>query len=166
MAALLAFPILGVALMIQTAILSQVTLLRGPADLVLLTLLSWVLQQRVRAIWWWALIAGVFVGLISAIPVWLALAGYLAATGLAVLLRNRVWQIPILALFTTIIFGTLITQGTTFLFLRVGGTPLNAQEVLNLVILPSLLLNLLLAIPVNGIMSEIAYWLYPPEIEA
>jgi cell shape-determining protein MreD len=166
MATFLALPILGVALMIQTAILSQVPLLKGPADLVLLTLLSWVLQQRVGAIWWWATVAGLLVGWVSALPVLLTLAGYLAVTGLAVILRNRVWQIPILALFITIIFGSLITQGSAYLYLRLGGTPLDLQEALNLIILPSLLLNLLIAIPVNGIISELASWLYPPEIEA
>ena len=166
MATLLAIPILGIALMLQTAIFSQITLLKGPADLVLLTLLSWVLQQRVGAIWWWALVAGLLVGWVSALPVWLTVAGYLAVTGLAIALRSRVWQIPILALFTTILVGTLLTQGSVFLFLRLGGTSLDLQETLNLIILPSLLLNLLIAIPVNGIISELANWLYPPEIEA
>ena len=166
MAPILALPILGTALMIQTAILSQVPLLKGPADLVLLTLLSWVLQQRASAIWWWAVVAGLLVGWVSALPVWLTIVGYLAVTGLAGLLRNRVWQIPILALFTTIIFGTIITQVSAFLFLRLGGTALDFQEAVNLIILPSLLLNLLIAIPVNGIISELATWLYPPEIEA
>ncbi len=152
--------------MVQTAVLSQVTLLRGPADLVLLTLLSWVLQQRVRAIWWWAALAGLLVGWISALPVWLPMAGYLAVTGLAVLLRNRVWQVPILALFTTIIIGTGITHGLAFLFLRLDGVILSLPETLNLIILPSLLLNLLLAIPVNGVIGELASWLYPPDLEA
>lgn len=101
----------------------------------------------------------------SALPVWLTLAGYLTITGLAVFLRNRVWQIPILALFTTIIFGTVVIQGLSFIYLRLGGALLDGQEAINLIILPSLLLNLLLAIPVNGIINELASFLYPPEIE-
>jgi hypothetical protein len=49
--------------------------------------------------------------------------------------------------------------------LNILGTPLPFFEAVNLVILPSLLLNLLAALPVNGLMGEIAGFLYPEEIE-
>lgn len=165
MATLLAFPILSLAMMLQSAIVSRVTLLDGPADLVLLTLLSWVLQDRVQSIWPWALFAGLAVGWVSALPIWAPLLAYGLAAALAFTLRNRVWQIPILALFTATFFGTLLTHGIAFSVLRAFGTPLDLGQVFNVIVLPSLLLNLILAIPVNGVISEVARWVYPAELE-
>jgi hypothetical protein len=165
MATLIAFPILGAALMLQSAILSRVTLLQGPADLILVTLVSWTMHERVETTWEWAILAGLFVAWISALPVWVAPASYLLTAGLALLLRNQVWQIPVLALFTAIIAGTLVTHSISFLALRLEGAPINLGEAFNLITLPSLLLNLLLAIPVNALITEVAQWLYPPEME-
>ena len=166
MATFIAFPILGIAVILQTAILSRVPLLLGPADLVLLTLASWVLQEKVKSIWPWAVLAGLLVGWISALPFWIPLLAYLGTTAIARVFRSRLWQVPILALFTTIFLGTLINHGFAYVSLRIGGTNIDWREAFNLIILPSVLLNLLLAIPVNGVVSEIARWLYPQELEA
>jgi hypothetical protein len=166
MATMLAFPILGIAVILQTAIISRVPLLLGPADLVLLTLASWALQEKVKSVWPWALLGGLLVGWISALSIWIPILTYAGVTAIARLFRSRLWQVPILALFTTIFLGTLINHGVAFLSLRIGGTPLDWREAFNLIILPSVLLNLLLAIPVNGVVSEIARWLYPQELEA
>jgi hypothetical protein len=46
------------------------------------------------------------------------------------------------------------------------GVSMSLTQVLNLILLPSLLLNLILAIPVYSIMHDLARWLYPEELEA
>jgi uncharacterized membrane protein (DUF373 family) len=61
--------------------------------------------------------------------------------------------------------GTLIIHAISILTLRLMGTPLPLIESLNLVTLPSALLNLLLAIPVYALLGDLASWLYPVEIE-
>ncbi len=68
MSVLLAFPVLLVTLMLQMVVASRLTLLQGSVDLVLLTLVAWALQERARTAWIWALIAGVAVSFISALP--------------------------------------------------------------------------------------------------
>jgi hypothetical protein len=45
------------------------------------------------------------------------------------------------------------------------GVSIPLMSVLNLIILPSLLLNLILAIPIFSIMRDMAVWLYPEELE-
>lgn len=165
MAVLIALPVLGAAILLQTAVVSQITLLQGFADVVLLTLVSWALHERVDTAWHWALIAGGVVGWISALPIWVYLLAYGMATLVALQLRSRVWQIPILALFTTILIGTVIVHALSFLVLQIGGVILDPGEAFNLVTLPSLLLNLLLAIPVFGVIGELAGWMYPTEID-
>jgi rod shape-determining protein MreD len=165
MAILLAIPILGLLIIFQSAILSQVHLLQGTVDLVLLALVAWAVQERVKTAWHWAVIAGLLSSLVSTMPVTAILAGYLATTGAALLLRRIFWQRPLFAMIAATFIGTLIINSISLITLRVLGTPLPLIESLNLITLPSALLNLMLAIPVYAIFGDLASWLYPVEIE-
>jgi hypothetical protein len=49
--------------------------------------------------------------------------------------------------------------------LRLSGSPIPVVEALNLVTLPSILLNLLFAVLIYALASELAGWLYREEIE-
>jgi len=164
MATLIGIPILIIAVMLQSAIASQVRLLNGPADLVLLTVVTWTMHERVKVTWEWAILAGLMVGFVSALPIWAPIFAYLLVTAVGLFLKQRVWQVPILALFIAVFFGTLIMHTITVAALRFLGTPLDLAQAFNLVTLPSLLLNLLLAIPINGVIGEISGWVYPAEL--
>ncbi|MBE0696578.1 MAG: hypothetical protein IH586_06615 [Anaerolineaceae bacterium] len=165
MPVLLAIPILAFALMLQTIILSTLPLLNGYADLVLLVLIAWSLQERVRSAWIWSILAGLMVGYVSALPLFVPVAGYLLATGMSRLFLRRVWQSPILAMFLVTFVGSLLNQGITMAVLIFNGTPLPLGDSLNLVVLPGTLLNLLLALPVYAIITDLAQWFYPEEVE-
>jgi rod shape-determining protein MreD len=162
---LLAVPVLGILTMLQTAIVSRITLLHGSADLVMLALLAWSLHQRVQNAWFWALLAGIFFSIASALPLGAMPAGYLLATGLTLVLKRRVWQAPILAMFVATFGATLITQGISIASLTVSGANLAIIDALNMVTLPSLLLNLLLAVPMFVFIGDLAAWAYPQEME-
>lgn len=166
MAILVGAPVLALFVILQSTVFSRATLLNGSVDLVLIVVLSWALNDRVKDEWIWAIMAGAMVGFISALPVWVPIAGFLVVTAIAVYIKQRVWQIPILALFVSIFFGTLIIHLLSFVVLLIlqGGLPLD--EAFNLIILPSLLLNLLAALPVNILVNEIAGWLYEEETES
>jgi hypothetical protein len=165
MTALLAFPILGILLVLQSAIFSQIPLLQGTTDLVLLALVAWSLQRRVQTAWQWGIIGGLLVGFVSAVPFFVFIVGYLMAVGFSLLLRQRIWQVPLLAMFVATFFGTLFIQLVTLVTLRVSGTVLPIGASINLIILPSILLNLLLALPFFTIFSDLANFLYPEELE-
>jgi rod shape-determining protein MreD len=165
MATILAVPILLLMVILQSAVVSQVPLLHGTADMVLLVITAWALQERVRTAWQWSLMGGLMVGYFSVLPVGIPIAGYLITTGLALALRRRIWQIPFLAMLVVLLVGTPLIQLSTALFLIIGGTPLSWLEAINLIVLPSLLLNLLLALPVYVIIRDLADWVYPEEIE-
>jgi hypothetical protein len=165
MTTLLAFPILGILLVLQSAIFSQIPLLQGTTDLVLLALVAWSLQRRVQTAWQWGIIGGLLVGFVSAVPFFVFIVGYLMAVGFSLLLRQRIWQVPLLAMFIATFFGTLFIQLVTLVTLRVSGTVLPIGASINLIILPSILLNLLLALPFFTIFSDLANFLYPEELE-
>jgi rod shape-determining protein MreD len=165
MAVLIAAPILAALVMIQSAVLSNIPLLHGTTDLVLVALMAWALQKRVRTAWFWAIIGGLLVGYVSALPFGAILIGYLLAVGLAVLLKQRIWQVPILAMLVATFFGTLLVNLVVIIALRITDTPILFWEAINLVTLPSVLLNLLVAIPFYAVFSDLAKWLYPEPLE-
>jgi rod shape-determining protein MreD len=165
MAVLIAVPILVVLIMIQSAVLSNIPLLHGTTDLVLVALLAWALQKRVRTAWFWAIIGGLLVGYVSALPFGAVLVGYLLAVGLAIMLKQRIWQVPILAMLVATFFGTLLVNLVVITALRIMDTPISFWEAINLVTLPSVLLNLLVAIPFYALFSDLAKWLYPEPLE-
>ncbi len=160
---IIAFPLLGLAVILQSSIVSQVVLLSGYADLPLILLAAWALQERVQSAWHWALLATVMVGFVTHLPWIVILIGYLAVVSMAQLLQRRVWQAPLLAMFSVTFAGTLCMQMLTYFYLTLTGTPLPLGDVLGLVTLPSLLLNMLFAIPVYVFMRDLARWVYPSQ---
>ena len=165
MAVLIAIPILGVLAILQSSLVSRLPLLQGTPDLLMLAIIAWALQKRVQTAWQWSIIGGLVVSFYSAVPIGVYMIGYGLTTGLALVLRRRVWQVPILAMFLVTFLGTLIIQSITLLALRLIGSTITVLDALNLIMLPSILLNLLFAIPVYAIFNELAGWLYPEEIE-
>lgn len=165
MATLISIPVLGILAILQSGLISRLPLLYGTADLILLMIIAWALQKRVDTAWQWCIIGGLVVNIISAVPLGVPLIGYSLTTALALALRRRVWQVPVLAMLLVTFLGTLITQGITLLALRLTGSPIPVPEALNLVILPSFLLNLLFAVPAYALATELAGWLYPEEIK-
>lgn len=94
------------------------------------------------------------------------LATYLLVVIMARLLQRRVWQAPLLAMFGITFIGTLILHIFSLGALRLNGTALPIVETLGLLTLPSILLNMLLAVPVYAVMRDLAHWMYPtPEFE-
>jgi len=163
---LLAVPVLGLAIMLQMAVISRMNLLSGSADLVLLILVAWGLQERVRSGWVWAVAAGVLVGAVSAVPWYIYLVSYLITVGAARLLTRRIWQAPLLAMFAITFIGTLVLLMMTFSYRYLLETPLPFGEASIQIILPSILLNLLLAIPIHALMRDLTHRLYPVELSA
>jgi rod shape-determining protein MreD len=165
MATLIAIPLLGGLMMIQSAIASRLTVLHGSVDLLLLAILAWSLQKRVETGLQWGLIGGLLMTIFSDLPLGVALAAYVGVASLGTLLRQRNWQAPVLGMLIAVFAGTLIVHGLSYLALRFVGNSIPLLSALNLITLPSLLINLLVAIPAYALMGDLAEWLYPEELE-
>ena len=165
MATLIVIPLLSILTILQSAIVSRLPLLQGTADIVLLVIIAWAYQERVRSAWQWSLIGGFLVGFVSIVPTMLPILCYLIITGVVLLVRRQVWKTPILAMFALTIFGSLFNQTVTGIALSIGGTPLSLFDSLRLIILPSVILNLILAAPVFAVLKDVAEWVYPEEIK-
>jgi hypothetical protein len=160
---LVAFPLMGFAVILQSAVVSEVNLFSGHADLILLILAGWALQERVESAWHWAALACMLTGFVSSMPWVILAAGYLGVVFVARTLQRRVWQAPLLAMFSVVFAGTLFMHLLSFASLRILGTPFTFSDVAGLITLPSLLLNMLFSIPVHALMRDLARWVYPFE---
>ncbi len=150
---------------LQTVIVSRIPLLSGSADIVFLVLTAWALQDQVKNPWLWTLVGGGIISLFSAVPWFAILIGYAATTVLARLLRQRIWQTPILAMFAVTLVGTILVQGLCYAVLRINGNALDIRQSINLVILPSVILNMVLALPVHAMVSDLAEWIFPKDLQ-
>jgi hypothetical protein len=81
-------------------------------------------------------------------------------------IKRRVWKAPFLAMLAAVFIGTLAVQAISMVARLITGVSIPIIDVLNLILLPSLLLNLILAIPVFSIVHDMAGWLFPEELEA
>jgi rod shape-determining protein MreD len=160
---LVAFPLLGLAVILQSSVVSQMKLLSGYADLLLIMLAAWALQERVKSAWLWAILGCAMLAFVSSMPWPVLVAGYLAVVFVAQALQRRVWQAPLLAMFSVTFIGTLIMHVISFIVLSVLGTPFSISDVVGSITLPSLLLNMLFSIPVYTFMRDLARWVYPFE---
>ncbi len=158
---LVAIPLLVLAAIVQSAIVPEVKLLSGYGDVVLVMLAAWALQDGVDTAYQWALLATLMMSLLSHLPWFIYLAGYVGVVALARALQRRVWQVPLLAVFSVTFIGTLAMHLLTFLYIRLLGGSLSFSDAMGLVTLPSLLLNLLVAIPIFGMMRDLAHWVFP-----
>src|SRR5512138_828846 len=158
---LIAIPAIILAVILQSAMISRIYLLSGIADLPLVMLAAWALQDEVDSAWHWAVAFGLMVGFVSGVPWYVYLMGYGVVVALAQLLQRRVWQAPLLAMFSVTFLGTVIVCMLSFLVLRISNVNIPLGDVLGLVVLPSVLLNMLLAIPVFAVMRDLSRWVYP-----
>jgi len=163
---LVAIPVLFLAVILQSAVISRVYLLSGVADLPLVMLAAWALQESVDSSWHWAVALGILVGFVSALPWYVPVISYVVVVALAQILQRRVWQAPLLAMFSVTFLGTIILNILTYLVMQIGGVAMPVADVLGLLVLPGVLLNMLLAIPIYAMMRDLSRWVYPsPEVE-
>jgi rod shape-determining protein MreD len=163
---LIAVPVILLTVILQSAVISRVYLLAGIADLPLVMVAAWALQEEVDSAWHWAAATGLLVGFVSGIPLMVPVLSYIVVVALAHLFQRRVWQAPLLAMFSITFLGTILVSLLSLVVLRIAGVPLPVSDVLGLLTLPGVLLNLLLAMPIYAVMRDLARWVYPsPEVE-
>lgn len=160
---IIAFPLLGLAVILQSAVVSQIKLLSGYADLPLIILTAWALQRHVKSAWHWSVLTCVMLAFVSKMPWIVEVIGLAAVVFFAQALQRRVWQAPLLAMFSATFIGTMFMHLLSFIVLLILGTPFSFSDVIGLITLPSLLLNMLFAIPVYSFMRDLARWVYREE---
>jgi len=163
---LIAVPVIILAVILQSTVIGSIKLLSGIADLPLVMLAAWALQEEVDTAWQWAVATGALVGFLSGMHWLVPVLSYLIVVTLAQAFQRRVWQAPLLAMFSVTFLGTVVLYAISLMVLSLSGISLPLAEVLGQLALPGILLNMVLAIPVYAVMRDVARWVYPaPEVE-
>lgn len=165
MAYLISIPVLVVVLMAQLSIFSQLPLLSGTTDLVLLVLIAWSLQEKSQNAWFWAVVGGGLVSIISAIPYGVPLIIYLVITAIIRFGSRRIREFPVLGMLLATIGATFLQHIIEIAILFIAGTQLPFSQSVVLVTLPSILLNLFFALPVYALVTDLARRIYPIEVQ-
>lgn len=165
LATLIAIPVFGLLIVLQSTLVNRISLLQGIPDVMLLTVIAWTLHKRVKTAWHWCVIGGLVYTFTSALPFGVPLIGFVGITGLTLFLRRHTWQVPILVMLILSFIGTLFFQGLSLLGLKLDGNPIPVIDAIGLITLPSVILNLIFAIPIYAIINDMANWIYPEEVE-
>ena len=163
--ALLGIPIMLFAAMLQSSLVSHFTLLSGVADLVLVVIVAWTIDERVKYAWVWAALGALFVSLFSALPFYVYILSYGLVAWISYYFHRRIWQAPLLIMLGVTLLGTIIEQVLSMLVLQFNGTSLSFSTGFTRITLPSILLNLLVAFPVYAIVHYLAGKVYPGKQE-
>ena len=145
--------------------MARFSLLNGVADLMMLILIAWALQDGSKNSWMWAIIGGLVIGFASAVPWFIFPICYLGIVEITQRFKSRIWQSPILAMMIITAIGTILLLVTEFIALQIMGINLKFSESLTRTILPSMLLNLLFAFPIYVLIREINKLIYPVKNE-
>lgn len=160
---LVGVPIFAVLAMLQSTVFSRISIIHGTSDLMMVFIIAWSLQEQVTQPWWWAGIAILFTSLITAMPIVAIVVPYVIVLTIALIVRRRIWQTPILVMLAMTIIATLIQHITQLITLAFGGTFLSLQVVQSQITLPSALLNVLLSLPVYLVVRDLARAMYQNE---
>ena len=163
MTAVISIPILGMISILQSAVVSKLPLNRGTADIMLVVLVALALQKEVNETWQWSIIGGMFVDFFSGLPFGVFTISYVASVAVARFLRNRIWRFSFLMQLLVVLMGTLLSHAITIIILFIQGGLLELGTILQVVTLPSIILNFMLSIPVFIIVQDIIQQISPQE---
>ena len=78
-------------------------------------------------------------------------------------IKMRVWQMPLILMLFVTILGTLLISAGTLGLLFLQNASVNYMDALRTIIIPSLVMNLLLAIPVYAFLNDVINTIYVNE---
>jgi rod shape-determining protein MreD len=163
MSVILSIPVLSIITILQSAVISRLPLVSGTADLMLVLLVAITLQKSVNTAWQWSIVGGLLTDFFSGLPFGLFTVSYLITTGIAHILRERIWRFSFLMHLLVVLSGIIITHTFSYLVLFLQGNSLQFTSVLQAVTMPSIILSFMLSLPVYIIVQDVVEQLKPTE---
>ncbi|MDX9849584.1 MAG: hypothetical protein RBT01_03680 [Anaerolineaceae bacterium] len=149
--------------MLQLGIFSYIQILAGKVDLLMLGAIAWVIQKQTGMldIVIYSGITIFFISLISAEPIGIILGLYSIIAFVVFWSKNNIQQLPIVSMLIFSAIFTFLHLAIFGFYLQLSGLPMTAKEVFQSVILPSMIINLIVAVPMFLLVNELQRWVYP-----
>jgi rod shape-determining protein MreD len=164
MAYLIGLPLLALLAILQSVIFSEVTLIDGRPDLILLAVIGWGIAGQTRESMVFALFGGLFLDAFSGLPLGTSAIMLILIAFLVSFSEGRFWEAHLLmpigvTLITSLLFHVLMMG----VLLLVGKVP-DPSIALFRIILPSTFLNIILALPAVQVAESINNFVHPPAV--
>jgi rod shape-determining protein MreD len=151
----LSIPILALAAALQATFVPQIRLLGGGPDLVFLIVLAWSVNINLEGGITWAFVGGILQDLFSAAPTGTSAVGLIMLVFAVNQLARQVQRVGVVLLLGLSLAGTLFQQIMMILLLGLFGFNVDLIGDLNDVVLPTMLYNLVLILPVYWFIRRI-----------
>lgn len=149
---------------LQSAIISYIPLLEGTPNLVLLAIVAWSLTGRAREAMILGLLGGIFLDMLSGFPLASTSISLILIAHLVSLLEGGFWETNFFTPLVATLMASLVYFALTILFLLLSGRSFDLTASLSRVVLPSLFLNLILALPVYHMAEWVSKVLNPSRV--
>ncbi len=151
----LSLPVLALAAALQSTLIPQLRIADGQPDLVLLLVLSWSFRARLEEGLTWAFIGGLLQDLLSLTPLGTSSLTLIVISYSAHTIGQQLYSLNPLAIIILGMFSTLAKYSVSvLLFVLIGLRP-DLLSSIRYVLMPTLLYNLLLLLPVYGLVRFI-----------
>jgi rod shape-determining protein MreD len=157
-------PILLVAALLNSTLMSEFRIGGGAPDLVFMLVVSWALLGDVEEALTWAVIGGVMQDLLSVAPLGTSSLGLVIVAFGADTIFGQIQRSNFIVPPVTAIGGTFVYHLTTVIILGVIGVSIPLGRGLTYVTLPTLFYNALLIIPVFRATGILYRWLHPHRV--
>lgn len=164
MSYLIGIPLLALLAILQSVIFNDLTLLDGRPDLILLTVVAWGINARSRDAMIWGLIGGLFLDLLSGLPLGTSAIILVAIAYLVSFTEGRFWEANFLMPMGAMILFSFLYHLFNLIILWILGKQIDLSYTLVRLILPSVFLNLILSLPASQFIKSIRNSIYPPEV--
>jgi rod shape-determining protein MreD len=162
---LVGLPLLALAAVLQSTVLSHFRLSGGTLDLVLLLTLGWTLAGDWQGGAIWGFTGGICLDLLSGGPLGAAPLACVLMAYFASLAEGRFWRSHVLLPLATCLLGTLGFHTVYLIGLSLGGHVVNWSYSFFQVTLPATLLNTLSMLPVYHLLRGLHHFVYPAPVE-
>ncbi len=161
---LVGLPLLALAAILESTVFPDLALLHGRVDLVLLLTLSWTLSGDSQGGALWGFIGGLWLGLLSGGPLGLASLALVTMAFLASLSEGRVWSSHVLLPLAVALIGSAGYHLISAAGLFATGEAVDWGLFLRQVLLPSVLLNAALILPVYAFVRWLHGLVFPEAV--
>ena len=145
---------------LELAVVSRLPLQNGIADIVLLFVIAWSLNREAKNYYIPTLIAGGITSFISSIPFPSAIVSYLLAAFMTRSLVKRLWEMPVFSMLIITVLATFTQHLIYILILQIQGSNVPFLYSLEVITLPSVFINIILALPVYLIVHDAQKMVY------
>lgn len=159
--------ILGVAAAISTTILPQILALgvnllgnltpvlnntRGQINLVMLVVLAWSIRADLSSAFVWAFVGGILIDLFSILPLGTSSAALLIIAYFVNGVARQIYRVRIFTIVAMALLASIFLYAFSFVALLLLGNHYDLPMQMRLVVIPTLLYNIVVAVPVYAIV--------------